>query len=76
MRLRRVYRKWLAKLAKRELKAMGDLYDYRFTRAELVHWHDLMAIQSVNQETPAERRILGIMVQTAMMLDNTENDNG
>ena len=62
------YQKLLQWFCRKELRRIADK-DIR-TREELIRYHDLMAIQCINEETKTEARVLGIAVSTAKMLED------
>ena len=64
--MRRLYREFLRKLCKIELKAIGDM-ERKPTRKELIQWHDMMAISALNK--PNQERLLGVMVATSEELE-------
>lgn len=62
------YLKILQWLCRKELRRIADKYPQ--TRDELIKYHDFMAIECINAETKTKDRVLGISVNTAMMLEN------
>lgn len=66
--MKELYLKILQYLCKRELKIITDKYPQ--TKKELIRYHDFMAIECINAETKAKDRMLGISINSAMMLED------
>lgn len=62
------YLKVLQWLCRRELRRISNNYPH--TLKELIAYHDFMAIECVNAETPTKDRILGISLSTAKALED------
>lgn len=68
--IRKKYQKLLQYLCRKELKVIAD--NYPQTREDLILYHDMMAIECINEDTTAQKRILGISVSTAKMLETPQ----
>jgi len=62
-----MYSKILKWFCRKKLKKIAG--EYPHTLKELIRYHDLMAIECVNQETPAQAHILGISLSTVKWLE-------
>lgn len=68
--MRVTYLKLLRWLVRRELRRAGNKAGPSdITRAEVILWHDHLAIECMNMETPAQARTLGICLATNKFLE-------
>jgi len=61
------YLRLLQWLCRKELKRISNKYP--ITKQEVIRWHDFMAIECIEADTPAKDRVLGMMVATANLLE-------
>lgn len=65
-----LYLKSLQWLCRKELRYIAA--NYPQSRKDLIKYHDFMAITCINAETKAKDRILGISVNTSIMLEDSD----
>lgn len=68
------YLKALQWLCRCELRRISKKYPH--SRAELIAYHDFMAIECIDADTPTKDRILGISVATAKALEDAKTSEG